>query len=148
MFMFFFFSSIRLHAGCSLVTGVQTFALPIFFAPTRRLDRSMVAAAWSSLEEAEAILVMVDAAAKLTGRVERVLEGIANRPEKKYLVLNKVDLTRKDKLLTIATEINARVAFDETFFIAARNEIGRASCRERGCQYVSIPGVAVTLKKN
>src|SRR3546814_20332599 len=62
---------------------------------------------------------MVDAAAKLTGRVERVLEGIANRPEKKYLVLNKVDLTRKDKLLTIATEINARVAFDETFFIAA-----------------------------
>src|SRR3546814_6274269 len=98
MFMFFFFSSIRLHAGCSLVTGVQTFALPIFFAPTRRLDRAMVAAAWSSLEEAEAILVMVDAAAKLTGRVERVLEGIANRPEKKYLVLNKVDLTRKDKL--------------------------------------------------
>src|SRR3546814_17419861 len=71
----------------------------------------MVAAAGGSLEEAEAILVMVDAAAKLTGRVERVLEGIANRPEKKYLVLNKVDLTRKDKLLTIATEINARVAF-------------------------------------
>src|SRR3546814_14429708 len=67
---------------------------------------------------------MVDAAAKLTGRVERVLEGIANRPEKKYLVLNKVDLTRKDKLLTIATEINARVAFDETFFIAASNGDG------------------------
>src|SRR3546814_8495694 len=41
-----------------------------------------------------------------------------------YLVLNKVDLTRKDKLLTIATEINARVAFDETFFIAASNGDG------------------------
>src|SRR3546814_13333767 len=26
----------------------------------------------------------------------------------------------------------------------ARNEIGRASCRERGCQYVEISGVAVT----
>src|SRR3546814_636052 len=34
---------------------------PGIFAPTRRLDRAMVAAAWSSLEEAEAILVMVDA---------------------------------------------------------------------------------------
>ena len=55
---------------------------PGIFAPTRRLDRAMVAAAWGSLEEAEAILVMVDAAAKLTGRVERGLEGIANRPEK------------------------------------------------------------------
>src|SRR3546814_2354194 len=85
------------------------------FAPTRRLDRAMVAAAWSSLEEAEAIQVMVDAAAKLTGRVERVLEGVAGRPEKKYLVLNKVDLTRKDKLLAIATELNAKVTFDETF---------------------------------
>src|SRR3546814_19953764 len=84
----------------------------------------MVAAAGGSLEEAEAILVMVDAAAKLTGRVERVLEGLAHRPEKKYLVLNKVDLTRKDKLLTIATEINARVAFDETFFLASRHADG------------------------
>ncbi|MDK2761224.1 MAG: GTPase Era [Sphingopyxis sp.] len=92
---------------------------PGIFAPTRRLDRAMVAAAWGSLEEAEAILVMVDAAAKLTGRVERVLEGIANRPERKFLVLNKVDLTRKDKLLTIATDLNGRVAFDETFFISA-----------------------------
>src|SRR3546814_2941165 len=63
---------------------------PGIFAPTRRLDRAMVAAAWSSLEEAEAILVMVDAAAKLTGRVERVLEGIANRPAQQYLVPNKV----------------------------------------------------------
>jgi GTPase len=97
---------------------------PGIFAPTRRLDRAMVAAAWGSLDEAEAILVMVDAAAKLTGRVERVLEGVANRPEKKYLILNKVDLTKKDKLLTIATELNARVAFDETFFIAASSGDG------------------------
>src|SRR3546814_17204302 len=97
---------------------------PGIFAPTRRLDRAMVAAAWSSLEEAEAILVMVDAAAKLTGRVERVLEGIANRPEKKYLVLNKVELTRKDKTLTIATEIHARVAYDEHLFITARKGTG------------------------
>src|SRR3546814_17538670 len=26
-------------------------------------------------------------------------------------------------------------------------QIGRASCRERGCQYVSLAGVAVSLKK-
>ena len=105
-------------------TQIVLIDTPGIFAPTRRLDRAMVAAAWGSLEQAEAILVMVDAAAKLTGRVERVLEGIANRPEKKYLVLNKVDLTRKDKLLTIATELNSRVAFDETFFISASSGDG------------------------
>src|SRR3546814_18177003 len=29
-----------------------------------------------------------------------------------------------------------------------RTEIGRASCRERGCQYVYISGVSESLKKN
>ncbi|MDZ4315401.1 MAG: GTPase Era, partial [Azonexus sp.] len=44
---------------------------------------------------------------------------IEGRPEKKFLVLNKVDLTRKDKLLTTATTLNERVKFDETFFVSA-----------------------------
>src|SRR3546814_9199761 len=43
---------------------------PGIFAPTRRLDRAMVATAWNSLEDAEAILVMIDAAAKLGERAE------------------------------------------------------------------------------
>ncbi len=110
-------------------TQIVLIDTPGIFAPTRRLDRAMVAAAWGSLEEAEAILVVVDAAAKLTGRVERVLEGVKNRPEKKFLVLNKVDLTRKDKLLTIATELNERMGFDETFFISASNDDGVAQLK-------------------
>ncbi len=100
-------------------TQIVLIDTPGIFAPTRRLDRAMVAAAWGSLEQAEAILVMIDAAAKLGERAERVLQGIEGRPEKKFLVLNKVDLTRKDKLLTTATTLNERVKFDETFFISA-----------------------------
>jgi len=103
-------------AGDAQIVLIDT---PGIFAPTRRLDRAMVAAAWNSLDQAEAILVMIDAAAKLGERAERVLQGIEGRPEKKFLVLNKVDLTRKDKLLTVATQLNERVAFDETFFISA-----------------------------
>lgn len=102
---------------------------PGIFAPTRRLDRAMVATAWNSLDEAEAILVMIDAAAKLGERVERVLAGIAGRPEKKFLILNKVDLTKKDKLLTIATELNARGDFAETFFISASSGDGVADLK-------------------
>lgn len=100
-------------------TQIVLIDTPGIFAPTRRLDRAMVAAAWHSLDQAEAILVMIDAAAKLGERAERVLQGIEGRPEKKFLVLNKVDLTKKDKLLTIATQLNERVKFDETFFISA-----------------------------
>jgi len=100
-------------------TQIVLIDTPGIFAPTRRLDRAMVAAAWNSLDQAEAILVMIDAAAKLGERADRVLQGIEGRPEKKFLVLNKVDLTKKDKLLTIATQLNERVKFDETFFISA-----------------------------
>src|SRR3546814_19269865 len=39
------------------------------------------------------------------------------------------------------TEIGIRL------FIPTFGKIGRASCRERVCQYVSISGVAVSLKK-
>jgi GTP-binding protein Era len=105
-------------------TQIVLIDTPGIFAPTRRLDRAMVAAAWNSLDQAEAILVMIDAAAKLGERAERVLQGIEGRPEKKFLVLNKVDLTKKDKLLTIATQLNERVAFDETFFISASSGDG------------------------
>src|SRR3546814_5439420 len=42
-----------------------------------------------------------------------------------------------------AEEIAAEQAEEE-----ARQQIGRESCRERVCQYVSISGVAASLKKN
>src|SRR3546814_7764205 len=100
--------------GVAMADDAQSVLIdtPGIFAPTRRLDRAMVATAWNSLEDAEAILVMIDAAAKLGERAERVLQGIEGRPEKKFLVLNKVDLTRTDQPL------------------------GRASSRDRVCPYV------------
>src|SRR3546814_5083062 len=64
-------------------TQIVLIDTPGIFAPTRRLDRAMVAAAWNSLDQAEAILVMIDAAAKLGERAERVLQGIEGRPEKR-----------------------------------------------------------------
>src|SRR5690606_20685839 len=41
---------------------------PGVFAPKRRLDRAMVAAAWSALEGADAVLHVVDAAAHAPGQ--------------------------------------------------------------------------------
>src|SRR3546814_11650932 len=41
----------------------------------------------------------------------------------------------------------AWIAFDARSFALSAGELGRASCRERGCQYVLISVVAVSLKK-
>src|SRR3546814_11675109 len=50
-------------------------------------------------------------------------------------------------LAIMAEEESALLPGVPTFRAEGYEEIGRASGRERGCQYVSISGVAVALKK-
>src|SRR3546814_19935854 len=68
---------------------------PGIFAPTRRLDRAMVAAAWNSLDQAAAIPVLLDAPDKLREPAARVLQGTTERPTDKRLVHYKGSLTTK-----------------------------------------------------
>ena len=61
---------------------------PGIFAPKRRLDRAMVSAAWEGAEAADAVLLMVDPVKQRRHELEPLLEALANRPERKILVLN------------------------------------------------------------
>ena len=97
---------------------------PGIFAPQRRLDRAMVAAAWGGTEGADVICLVVDAKGGLGPKVMPIAESIAGRPERKFLILNKVDLADKGKLLIHAERLNAAVVFDETFFISAETGDG------------------------
>ncbi|MDB5681903.1 MAG: GTPase Era, partial [Sphingomonas bacterium] len=102
---------------------------PGIFAPQRRLDRAMVAAAWGGAEGADLIALVVDAKGGLGPKVMPIAESIAGRPERKFLVLNKVDLADKAKLLVHAEKLNAAVAFDETFFVSAETRDGVAELK-------------------
>ena len=92
---------------------------PGLFAPKRRLDRAMVSAAWEGATEADAILLVVDGRKKKKDYLAPILETLAGRPERKILVLNKVDETRKEPLLIAAQELAGEGQFDEVFFISA-----------------------------
>lgn len=92
---------------------------PGLFAPKRRLDRAMVSAAWEGASEADAILLVVDGRKKKKDYLDPILETLAGRPERKILVLNKVDETRKEPLLIAAQELAGEGQFDEVFFISA-----------------------------
>lgn len=102
---------------------------PGLFAPKRRLDRAMVAAAWDGAEEADAILLVVDAAKKHRDYLEPILEQLQNRKERKILVLNKVDLTAKEPLLVLAQELTQKVDFAEVFFVSAQSNDGVAGLK-------------------
>lgn len=92
---------------------------PGIFAPKRRLDRAMVSAAWEGTEAADAVLLMVDPIKQRRHELEPLLEALANRPEKKILVLNKVDVAKKEPLLVLAQELTGKVDFAEVFFVSA-----------------------------
>jgi GTP-binding protein Era len=112
---------------------------PGIFAPRRRLDRAMVAAAWEGASEADAILLVVDAAKKNRDQLNEILESLKHRPERKILVLNKVDLIAKEPLLVITQELNEILPFDEIFYIAASTGDGVAQLKTRLAELVQ-PG--------
>ncbi len=104
---------------------------PGIFEPKRRLDRAMVAAAWEGAQEADAILLVVDARKKRRDDIEAILESLKDRPERKILVLNKVDATAKEPLLVAAQELTEQAGFDEVFFVSALTGDGVPGLKKR-----------------
>ena len=104
---------------------------PGIFAPKRRLDRAMVAAAWEGASRADAVLLVVDAVKQRRHELGPLLEGLQTRPERKLLVLNKVDASPKEPLLALAQELTAEVDFAEVFFVSALTGDGVAELKAR-----------------
>ncbi len=92
---------------------------PGLFEPKRRLDRAMVSAAWEGAHEADAIVLVVDGRKKKLDYLEPILEALKDRPERKILVLNKVDETAKEPLLITAQKLAGEGQFSEVFFLSA-----------------------------
>jgi len=102
---------------------------PGIFAPKRRLDRAMVSTAWSGAHDADLVCVLLDARAGIDDEAEAILARLENVKHPKMLVLNKIDLVPRDRLLALAQQANARLAFDETFMISALSGDGVGDLR-------------------
>jgi len=92
---------------------------PGIFAPRRRLDRAMVAAAWGGTQDADLIALVIDAQTGLSKRINAMLDTLKNRSEEKILILNKVDVTPKENLLSLINDVSKRVEFTDIYMISA-----------------------------
>lgn len=102
---------------------------PGIFEPKRRLDRAMVAAAWGSAQDADLIALVVDAETGLKRGVTDLIDRLKDRPEPKILILNKVDLVKKETLLTLIAQVEGRAEFEEIFMISAATGDGVAELK-------------------
>ena len=92
---------------------------PGIFDPRRRLDRAMVAAAWSGAQDADLTLLVIDSAAGVTNEVQRIIGALGERAHPLFIALNKIDLVKKPKLLGLAADLTSRLSPDKLFMISA-----------------------------
>jgi GTP-binding protein Era len=92
---------------------------PGIFEPRRRLDRAMVAAAWTGAQDADLTLFVIDSATGLKAQAERIIGSLGERKHPLFLVFNKIDLVNKAALLGLATDVTARLNPEKVFMISA-----------------------------
>ncbi len=102
---------------------------PGIFQPKRRLDRAMVASAWTSAHDADIAIIMIDAKRGLDEEASALLAKLADVRRPSVLLLNKIDLVDKPALLTLAKEANEHGRFDATFMLSALSGDGVADLK-------------------
>jgi GTPase len=102
---------------------------PGIFQPRRRLDRAMVAGAWTGAGDADIVAAMVDAKRGLDEETSALLDRLASLERPKILILNKIDLVQKPTLLTLVASASERVGFAATFMVAALTGDGIADLK-------------------
>ena len=92
---------------------------PGIFRPKRRLERALVKNAWSNMADADEVALVVDASRANDGDTSDIIEALKHKGIKAFLLLNKTDIVKKEKLLTLADKYFATGVFKEVFMISA-----------------------------
>ena len=114
--------------GSAQIVFVDT---PGLFRPRRRLDRAMVASAWAGAEDADIVVLLVEAHRGMTDGVEAILEALETHVGRRpvALAVNKIDRVKRPALLPLLKQLSGRRDWAETFLISAENGDGVADLK-------------------
>ncbi len=119
-------------AGNTQIVLVDT---PGIFNPKRKLDEAMVGNAWGGAGEADAVALLVDGRKGAGEDFQRLVEGLKKARLKAMLVINKIDLIKREELLALSAKLNEAYPFTETFMVSALNGSGVEDLRNgNGCK--------------
>ncbi|GAB1361603.1 GTPase Era [Rhodobacter sp.] len=117
-------------SGQSQIVFVDT---PGIFRPRRRLDRSMVKAAWGGAADADIVVLLIEAHRGLTEGTQAIIDRIAEEMPKGKpvaLAINKIDRVKAEVLLALAEKMNNAFPFAKTFMISAERGHGVEDLKE------------------
>ena len=114
-------------SGASQLVFVDT---PGIIEPKRRLEKAMVAAAWSSTRDADIVVLIMDAKRGICEDSKRAIEGLRPARARALVAINKIDLVKRASLLALAAELDAQGPFEEIFMISALTGEGVAELRQ------------------
>ena len=132
--------------GVALLDRAQIILVdtPGVFEPRRKLDRAMVKAAWSGAHDADIIVHVIDAAARIADAKgeasgaqkrcveddDRVIEGLKANRQTALLALNKIDLVRRDDLFAITQVLHDSGVYSQIFMVSAQSGDGVADLKK------------------
>lgn len=120
-------------AGETQIIFIDT---PGIFEASPKFEKAMVDAAWSGVDDSDAIVLVVDAARGLDDDTRQIIGTLKKRQRKAVLVLNKVDKSsNKQRLPELAASLYAMLDFERSFMVSA----------ERGDGIADIMGYLATL---
>jgi len=100
-------------------TQVLMVDTPGIFRPRRKLDRAMVAAAWTGAADADLAMLLVDSKSGATEEVRAIATRLGESRRRAALVLNKTDLVPAPALLPLTATLSGLARFEETFMVSA-----------------------------
>lgn len=105
-------------------TQILLMDTPGIFKPKRKLDESMVAAAWTGAVDADITLLLIDANLGLTDENRDIINHLKENSRRIWLVFNKIDKINPQKLLPLTEEITSMLSIEKSFMVSAKTGSG------------------------
>lgn len=104
------------------------------FKPSRRLDRAMVAGAWTESDDADMRLVLVDAKRGVDANTNLIFKNLEKAQKKAILVINKIDQVTPAKIASLAGELGGMSLWNAVFCVSAKTGKGVSELLDYLCQ--------------
>ena len=94
---------------------------PGIFTPHRRLDRAMIATAWTEADDSDKCLFVMDAKKGIGDKEEKIINKLEKNKVTFTVAINKIDTVKPEKVADLLKKLNTLKGIDSVFCISALN---------------------------